>query len=162
MSTINIPTFNIPHIPNVNDVTVDICNQTSQLINKKVIPPLNSSTKKIIEGLNIASTEIRSGILKSMSGIDTAVQISVEGINTSIDVINNSTKNLNKVLLFLQSLINTDTLIDTVKTIISLLVLVNIPPDQINNVTFYTNCIFYFFVFIIFVGPLLSIVFLFL
>lgn len=162
MTTINIPSFNIPSIPNVNDVTIDICNQTSQFINGKVIPPLNSSTKTIIEELNVVSTGIRSGILKSMNGIDTAVEVSVEGINTSIDAINSSTKNLNKVLLFLQSIIKTDTVIETIKTIISLIILMSIPPDQIHNVTLYTNFVFYFFVFIIFISPILSIVFLFL
>ena len=34
---------------------------------------------------------------------------SVEGINTSIDAINNSTKKINKVLSFLQTLIKTNT-----------------------------------------------------
>jgi hypothetical protein len=159
MASIDIPTFNIP---NVNDITVDICNQSSQLINNNIIPTLNSSVKKNINRLNISSMDINAGILNSTRVFDDVVQISVEGINTSIDAINNSTKKINKVLSFLQTLIKTNTFFDTLKTIISLSILSNIPPDKISEVTNYTNYVIYFIFFSIFVSPILSIIFLFL
>lgn len=157
-----LPTFNIPKIPSQDNVQVDVCDQVSKLMNQKISPQLNMVVKKIIEGLNTSSTEIRSGILQGLGGIDTAVELSVNGINTGIDVINDSTKNLNKVLVFLQSIINTDGLINTIKTIISLLILLHIPPGQVENVTYYTNAIFYFFIFIFFISPILTLIFLFL
>ncbi len=157
-----LPTFNIPKIPNQDNVQVDVCDQASKLMNQKITPQLNSAMKKIIDGLNTSSTQIRSVIIQGLGGIDTAVEISVNGINTGIDVINDSTKNLNKVLVFLQSLVNTDSLVNTIKTIISLLVLMHIPPGQVHNVTYYTNAIFYFLFFIFILSPILTLIFLFL
>lgn len=159
---INImPPFFIPPILQ-NDVQVDVCDQTSKLINQKISSQINSSVKNTIEGLNSSSTNIRSEILSALGSVDQALGIGVDQINISIDSINNSTKTLNKVLVFLQDLVKTGSLVDTIKTLISIIILSHIPPNQLQNVTYYTNAIFYFFIITLFVSPILSILFLFL
>jgi flagellar biosynthesis protein FlhB len=159
---IKIPPLSIPSIPNQNDVNIDICDQTSKLINTSIIPPLNNATSTVISGINKASTDIRSGIITSMTGIDTAVSASANGINTCIDAINNSSKSINKVLSFLESIFNVNTFFDFVKTLISFILLTVIPNDQITNVAWYATLTIYFLIYIFIISPIISLIFLFL
>jgi len=159
---ISIPQLTIPPVPNVNDVNIDICNQTSELINKSIIPPLNNATSTLISGINKASTDIRSGIITSMSGIDTVVSASTGGINTCIDAINQSSKTMNKVIVFFESIFNVNTFFDFIKTFISFMLLTVIPNDQITNVAWYATLTIYLLIFIFIISPIISLIFLFL
>lgn len=162
MTTINFPVFNIPKIPSVNNINIDICTMTSNLINTNIVPPLNKSTRVIIDSVNNSSQTIHDGIITAMNSIDKAAEYSMNGLNTSVNIINDSIKKINKIIIFLQSLIKTDTLLNTIRTIISLIILATIPPSEIPNVSFYTNFTIYLFIFIFLICPILSIVLLFL
>ena len=144
----NIPQISIPSIPNINDINIDICDQTSKLINNNIIPPLNNATSTLISEINKASTNIRTGIITSVSGIDTAVSTSTNSINTCIDAINHSSKTINKVVNFFESIFNVDTFFDFIKTIISFMLLTIIPNDQITNVSWYSTLTIYLLIFI--------------
>lgn len=159
---ISIPQLSIPSVPNINDVNIDICDQTAKLINKSIIPPLNNATSTLISGINKASSGIRSGIITSMSGIDTAVSASTNGINTCIDTINQSSKTMNKVIIFFESIFNVNTFFDFIKTIISFMLLTIIPNDQIINVAWYSTVTIYLLIFIFIISPIISLIFLFL
>jgi len=161
-TNISIPKLSIPPIPNIDDINIDICDETTKLINNSIIPPLNSTTSTIISGINDMSKGIRTGIITSMTGIDTVVSISTNGINTGINAINNSSKIINKSVSFFKSIFNVNTFVDFIKTIISFMLLTIIPDDQISNVSWYSTLIIYFLIFIFIISPIISLIFLFL
>jgi hypothetical protein len=97
-----------------------------------------------------------------MSGIDIAVSASTNGINTCIDTINQSSKTMNKVIIFFESIFNVNTFFDFIKTIISFMLLTIIPNDQIINVAWYSTVTIYLLIFIFIISPIISLIFLFL
>lgn len=159
---IDIPEISIPPVKNFNDVPIDICDQTAKLINNRIIPPLNIATRNIISDINEASTKIRTGIITSMSGIDIAVSTSTNSINICIDAINNSSKTINQVVTFFESIFNVNTFFDFIKTIISFMILTIIPIDQKTNVSWYSTLTIYFLIYIFIISPIISLIFLFL
>jgi type III secretory pathway component EscU len=156
---IKIPPLSIPPVPNVNNVNIDICDQTARLINNSIIPPLNTATSTIISGINRVSTDIRTGIITSMGGIDIAVSTSTNGINTCIDAINHSSTAINKVVTFFESIFNVNTFFDFIKTFITFILLTIIPDDQIPNVTWYATLTIYLLIFIFIISPIISLIF---
>lgn len=161
-TNISIPQLSIPPIPNIDDINIDICDETAKLINNSIIPPLNTATSTLISGINDVSINVRSGIITSLSGIDTIVSISTNGINTGISAINNSSKIINKSVTFFKSIFNVNTFFDFIKTIISFMLLTIIPNDQISNVSWYSTLTIYFLIFIFIISPIISLIFLFL
>lgn len=159
---IPIPQLSIPSVPNVNDVNIDVCDQTAKLINNGIIPPLNNATSTLIYKINKVSIGIRSGIITSISGIDTAVNASTNGINTCIDTINQSSKTMNKVIVFFESIFNVNTFFDFIKTVISFMLLTVIPNDQITNVSWYATLTIFLLIYIFIISPIISLIFLFL
>lgn len=156
-----IPPLTLPPVPNVNNVNVDICNQTAGLINNNIVPPLNTATRNVITGINTASTNMRTAIITSMGGIDTAVSTSTNGINTCIDAINDSSAAINKVVTFFEKIFNVNTFFDFVKTVVTFILLMVIPDDQIPNVTFWASFSIYLLIFIFIISPIISLIFLF-
>jgi hypothetical protein len=155
-------TFNIPRIPNVNNATIDICDLATTLVNDNIIPPLNKSAETIIESINNSNKTIHDGIITAMEQLDSAIKNSINGVNIGVININDAVSKILEVVYFLQSLIKTDTLFNTFKTICSLVILSVIPESQRPNVLFYTNFFIYFVFFIFIVSPIMCIILIFL
>ena len=159
----NFINITIPQVPdNIRDVPVNICEQTANILNRSIIPPLNRSISDIINIINTASTNIRRGIIEAMKGIDTAVSASTNGINVSIDAINQSSKTINKVVTFFGSIINVNTFFDFMKTIITFMLLTVIPSSEIPNVSLYASLTIYLIIFIFILSPIITLMFVFL
>jgi hypothetical protein len=141
-----------------NDVNIDICKQTTELLNQHVIPDFNILLSNFTSGLNTSINGIRTGILATTSGIDFLIAQSTNAFNTSINAIDNSTKEITNLFTILGTIFNVDSFFDFFKLIIALIILTAVPSTQIDNVSFYATAGVYALFFMIFIFPILFII----
>jgi len=147
------------NISDVNDVNIDICDQTASFINNQVLPVFNPLFHDLMNSVTRANSIIRDGVINASKGIDIITNVGTRAINTGVNTLNDSTKTINNLLVTISSIFNVNSFFDFLRLIISLMIISVVPSNQINNLSFYVTIILYSLIFIIFVFPVLFIFF---
>jgi hypothetical protein len=139
---------------------MDLCSPLSTTINN-VINPINNIESQIGSVLNDALSNIRNGIINAGGGIDDALISTINGINKGIDGVNNAQSSINK-FISLFNIFSGTSIIDFIKSIISLVLLNTLPVAEFENITIYVAYIFFVLIFIFIISPILCLILLFL